>query len=514
MPTQAQALQAGLSSLKAKDYTNAIDELELFCQLHPDGASTYYLQAQMGLVKAYHATGQTQRAIALLHQLSDSSHPKVQEWVKQTLPKLTSSPLPATTTQPSSPQHPPIQATNVKAHETAATPQETNAAAATDLNQYLTQRVRSAPTPKTQSPQSPLMGVGAIALNAIRESSQAATPTTPSRLTSASDNTVPSSDASLKTLTMFHRHYQQELRIVLLEFEQQRRQIALTIIAIQIGLVAICIPILTLIASDAWGYVLGAYVTITSALYHQLVKPYRRDFKHKVIRKIVEFIDPNGSFTYSFTPHHQSNYTPFLTSRLFADKAPDRFAEEDCVSGTLGQTHIFFSEIHAERKIRNAKRRRRYVTIFRGLFFQANFNKSFKGTTFIFPDFAERFLGGLGKALQFQKGRHGELIKLEDPEFERLFAVYGSDQIEARYILSTSLMQRLVDLRKKVKQEIYVAFVANQIYIGISDRKDLFEPRIFRSMVEFGPVQEYFETLRMMLSIVEDLNLNLRIWKS
>ena len=34
-----------------------------------------------------------------------------------------------------------------------------------------------------------------------------------------------------------------------------------------------------------------------------------------------------------------------------------------------------------------------------------------------------------------------QLIKLEDPEFEKLFAVYGDDQIEARYILTPALMQ-------------------------------------------------------------------------
>jgi hypothetical protein len=114
----------------------------------------------------------------------------------------------------------------------------------------------------------------------------------------------------------------------------------------------------------------------------------------------------------------------------------------------------------------------------------------------------------------WNKQHANELIKLEDPEFERLFAVYGTDQIEARYILSTSLMQRLVELQKKVQRELRVSFVDDNVYIAISSKnKNLFEPRIFRSLVNFQPILEYFETLQMMIGIVEDLNLNRRIWK-
>ncbi len=483
MLTPDQAIRPGLAVLKSNQYAEAIDQLELFCQLYPDGESVYYLQAQMGLVKAYHATGQTQQAIALLRQLGDSSNPKVTAWVKQTLPKLTPASAPTTTTN---------TAENVA-----------------DLSQYLTQRQQLTPT------QTPLRVAGAIAseLPGVQiQPSGSMQPPSPT-LGSTSDAT-PTSNVELKTLTMFHRHYQQDLQTILAKFEQRRRQIVWTVAIIQVVLLALGISIIAVGVPGLWGFVLGGYAIASGTIYRQIIKPYRHEFKHKVIRKIVEFVDPNGSFIYSFKPNQQSNYNAFLSSRLYANRPPDRFSEEDCVSGTLGQTHIFFSEIHAERKTKDSDGHRKYTTLFQGLFFQANFNKSFKGTTFIFPDLAERLLGGFGKALQAKKSRHGELIKLEDPEFERLFAVYGSDQIEARYILSTSLMQRLIDLRKKVNQEIFVAFVANQIYIGISSSQDLFEPRVFRSMLEFAPAHEYFETLQMMLGIVDDLNLNLRIWNA
>lgn len=106
----------------------------------------------------------------------------------------------------------------------------------------------------------------------------------------------------------------------------------------------------------------------------------------------------------------------------------------------------------------------------------------------------------------------GQLIQLEDPEFNQLFVVYGHDQVEARYILSTSLMARLVDFRKKASREVYVSFIDDLIYVAIQYEEDLFEPRLFKSMLNFGPIQKYFENLQLMIGIVEDLKLNRRIW--
>ncbi|MHC4648718.1 MAG: DUF3137 domain-containing protein, partial [Planctomycetota bacterium] len=103
-------------------------------------------------------------------------------------------------------------------------------------------------------------------------------------------------------------------------------------------------------------------------------------------------------------------------------------------------------------------------------------------------------------------------IKLEDPEFERHFAVYGNDQIQARYILSTSLMARIVDFKKKTNRKIYLSFVGSRVFVAVSYSKNLFEPRLFRTILDFELVQEYFEDLQLAIGIVDDLNLNTRIW--
>ena len=181
---------------------------------------------------------------------------------------------------------------------------------------------------------------------------------------------------------------------------------------------------------------------------------YLNGFKKQVIAPIVEFIDP--ALDYSADRHIRES--TFKKSGIFRGRI-DRYHGDDLVSGVLGKTEIEFSEIHAEKKhvTHDSKGRRQehWETIFRGLFFRADFNKHFKGETYVLTDGA---FGFLGKSLQSIFGGHGDIVHLEDPEFEKAFVVYGSDQIEARYILSPGLMKRMTRLRRHSNKKIQASF--------------------------------------------------------
>jgi hypothetical protein len=42
--------------------------------------------------------------------------------------------------------------------------------------------------------------------------------------------------------------------------------------------------------------------------------------------------------------------------------------------------------------------------------------------------------------------------------------------------------------------------------------KNMFEPRLFRSLIGQDTLREYLDDIEATLGIVEDLNLNTRIW--
>lgn len=247
-------------------------------------------------------------------------------------------------------------------------------------------------------------------------------------------------------------------------------------------------------------------------LSNKVTKNYKSDFKKRVIERIIKFIDSG----LDYYPEEKIGLELYMSSELFKQH-PDRYTGDDLVKGKIGQTIVEFSELHSEYKTRSSSGKggsqEHWHTIFRGIFFIANFNKHFKGKTFVLPDVAQKTFGSfLGNMFQSWNKSRGELIKMEDPEFEKLFVVYGSDQIEARYLLSTSLMKRITEYKIKNNKEIYISFINNDVFIGISYLKNLFEPNLYKTLIDFSVIEEYYRDMTLAISIVDDLNLNTRIW--
>jgi hypothetical protein len=237
------------------------------------------------------------------------------------------------------------------------------------------------------------------------------------------------------------------------------------------------------------------------------------EFKRRVVRAVVESVDP--ALEYSPTGHVTEDQ--FRASGIFRQSV-DRFGGEDHVRGHVGATRIEFSEVHAEyRTTRTDSKGRTHTdwhTIFRGLFLIADFNKHLRGRTLVLPDVAEATLGWLGQGLQGLTALFaaGDLVKLEDPEFEKKFVVYADDQVEARYVLSPSLMQRITAFARTAGRPCYFSFAGANVYVAVSTSHDMFEPRLWTTLMDPGLIAGYLADLRFALGVVEDLDLNTRIW--
>ena len=51
-----------------------------------------------------------------------------------------------------------------------------------------------------------------------------------------------------------------------------------------------------------------------------------------------------------------------------------------------------------------------------------------------------------------------------------------------------------------------------KVFVAVPHTEDMFEPRLFRTLLDFEVVRQYFEDLSIGVEVVEDLNLNTRIW--
>ena len=255
-------------------------------------------------------------------------------------------------------------------------------------------------------------------------------------------------------------------------------------------------------------FVLVFGLVIAGMVYASAMNGYKRHFKMAVVERVVRYLDPQ--LFYDVQGHIPQS--DFVKSQIFSSDI-DRFSGEDLVQGTLSQTQFRFSQIHAEKRVKT-KNGHRWVTIFQGLFFIADFNKNFVGSTVVLPDTAQRMFGNFGQTLQSWgtsfSGR--ELVRLEDPEFEQQFAVYSTDQIEARYILSPALMRRLLDLKRDKGCEVYVSFVAPHVKVALPQTHSIFEPPLRGPVLPLEKVEKFLDELNDVLEIITQLDLNTRIW--
>jgi hypothetical protein len=245
--------------------------------------------------------------------------------------------------------------------------------------------------------------------------------------------------------------------------------------------------------------------------YWLSLRDYAWGFKNEVVGRLVKFVSPALSYDQSALIGEET----FRSGRLFEHRI-DSYRGEDCVSGNVGETTVRFSEVNARYYSRGSKGEKHWHTLFKGLYFIADFNKHLRGRTVVVPDVAERVLGGWLGGL-FQKinfSRSGELVKLESPEFERYYAVYADDPVEARYVLTPAMMERLVEFRERpdTGDEVFVSFAGPCVHVALPMDRDLFEPRYLGTVRDRRLLQEYFLDLALALGIVEDLDLNTRIW--
>jgi len=115
------------------------------------------------------------------------------------------------------------------------------------------------------------------------------------------------------------------------------------------------------------------------------------------------------------------------------------------------------------------KRVENIASNFRGMFADAQLEKKINGSVVVLPDHLESRLDYLAKNIQALKNVNGnKLVMLEDVEFERYFAVYASDEITARYVLTPAMMLRMTELKKKYNRDIMLSFNGNRFFFAVA----------------------------------------------
>lgn len=178
----------------------------------------------------------------------------------------------------------------------------------------------------------------------------------------------------------------------------------------------------------------------------------------------------------------------------------DRKHLEDLVYGEVSGVPMVFCDATLSIRIHKSD-----LAIFRGPLIMARFPKRSRSRTLVVPDG-----GSVGNFFRGPAdGRRR--VQLESPEFERAFAVFSTDQVEARYLLTPTMMERLLALYRRLPGRVTVAFTDHEFMLALDDRRDWFpDPGLFRNLDDPALAHEQAEEIAWLADIVETLKLNLQ----
>lgn len=248
---------------------------------------------------------------------------------------------------------------------------------------------------------------------------------------------------------------------------------------------------------DMWkiwlSLMIGSAVTTGIGMWvYAPVAGYKRSIKSQIFPAVFRFF--GDEFHYHAVP--LTSVDQFMPSGLIPDYK--KVYAEDHIQGMYQDVRIDIME--ATLLVGNKKT----MVGFEGVLILLSMNKNFSGQTIVFSEKKPLTFWVLERQARFN------IVNLEDPVFEKQFKVYSDDQVEARYLLTTSFMQRLLDLQQVLGgKDIQASFYDNQLLLMVHSRHNRFEcASIFTPSTFEQDIHEILAEMQSIFQIIEVLKLN------
>lgn len=299
----------------------------------------------------------------------------------------------------------------------------------------------------------------------------------------------------------FDKIYETKIYPELAPLEEERKKLIIQCaVAIVIVLVLSCILVylsqyvekITKVASIPWA--LAIFYVIAR------VNNYKQTIKDKFYQKLFNSL----GFQYSSGSSSESMITHICRESDIFNRY-DFVESDDKITGEYKDLPFTALDTYIYYETTDSKGRKTQHTIFRGILLSTRINKPLKCDILIKED----------KLFKAGSIKDKKVVRLEDPEFEKYFEVYATDQIESRYILTTAFMNRLLNYRKMKKRPVEVVLNNNittdNVFFFVKTNKDNFEVPIFHSILDKQIFLNILKELTDALDVINELKLEQNI---
>lgn len=227
---------------------------------------------------------------------------------------------------------------------------------------------------------------------------------------------------------------------------------------------------------------------------------FKSMFKNELILTLLQ-----EQFNNPFYNQHDMISVPRILSTGMV-KRPDRHSGEDYMSGSYKGVKFEVSDIDLKERVetRDSKGNVQvsYQTYFKGRWYVYTFERMFK------------------EVLKIQEGRGfgvnaKGLVKIdtESIEFNKKFAIYASTQEYGFYHITSSMIEKLLELEKMHRGTILYCYMGNELHIGVNDRRDYMELSI-KTPITKESLKDFQADIDLIPAIINELRLDSQKFKN
>ncbi len=215
--------------------------------------------------------------------------------------------------------------------------------------------------------------------------------------------------------------------------------------------------------------------------------------KGEVKQFLMDAICGFVGWTYTYKPELEPDMKIWQSNKLLPRY--DRMSFEDQMSGNAHGADFVFCETHLETQHRDKDGHTKWRTAFRGIMLEIDFHREFLGRTVVLRD------AGI---FNFKKKAGMKRVGLVDPKFEKIFEAYSTDQVESRYLLTTTFMQKLVDLETVVKgKKIRFGFLEGKLHIAVQAPNQFEAGSMMKPLTDPERTQKILDEIGSIFDIID-----------
>jgi len=239
------------------------------------------------------------------------------------------------------------------------------------------------------------------------------------------------------------------------------------------------------------GLIIGILFTIWNRKYKKI---YVQTYKKEIIDAFIKLI--NNQLDYNPLVAESNIIEADYMNAKFDNKEYNRFYADDYLEGFVNEENfIKMCDLNIQYYAIRGKYSRK-EEIFQGIFAQTRCGKN------------------IGTYVKISKNKvkilkKSDTVEMDSREFEKYFDIYSENRVIAMQILTSDIMESLIEFYNKYKLDYEIVFRNNTVYMRFFTG-EMFEPEIFANSMEKKLLFTYYFIFKFVVDFSSKINNILR----